>query len=487
MGCSKALGFLQSFIVAKSLGPEHFGIWVTLMLVMAYGPIVCLGTGETLLKKVPYHLGRNELHKVREVESAVFGSVVLSALAVMVLIAGILPLFRFLSVALPPVTVAMMLVTVAANYFSSFFTNRFAAYEDFRSAGAIEFLRAFNSLLFVGVLGWKWGLEGAVLGFLLQELFTGVIAISWNIRLHGGPGMSFQCSLLVEAVRIGFPITIVWWILILQNSVDRVVLGSMLGPVEVGYYGLGISITSALAIIPMVVGRVIYPKINKEVGQSTGTERMRKLVLVPTIALSVLLANVQVVILGLMPVLYQKILPKYGPGLLSGQILLLGAFYVCLMRNAANYLIASNREKLLLAYVMVSLIFNVLVDVALVLFGYGIEGVAIGTSLAGLLLNTLLWRRVLLDMDLGARKPHQTLLALYIPSFILWGVFAATTLLHGQFLLKTDYQTVLFCFACLCCLNVGLLCVKLIREEMFALMRTMPLKTRTKARLVTHD
>ena len=77
---SKVIGFAQSFLIARALGPTSFGVWITLGLIASYSPIICLGTVETLVKEVPYYLGRNDLIRVRQIEGSVLGSLVLAGL-----------------------------------------------------------------------------------------------------------------------------------------------------------------------------------------------------------------------------------------------------------------------------------------------------------------------------------------------------------------------------------------------------------------------
>jgi O-antigen/teichoic acid export membrane protein len=463
---AKSLGFLQSFIVAKTLAPANFGVWVTLMLVASYGPIVCLGTVETLLKQVPYYRGRNEPDRVKEIEDGILGSIVLASL--FALAASLTTPFVMASTSLSAHSslIVMVFVTMALGYFSAYFYHRFAAYEDFKSTGLIDFLRAAVALLFVGGMGWKWGLQGAVLGYLLHEAVTCLVLVLLNVRRHGKVGVSFRRDLLVHAVRVGFPITIVWWVLILQNSVDRVVLGSLLGPLSVGHYGLGLSVMSILSIVPMVVGRVLYPKVNRQFGEGADQNAMRRLVFAPTLALATLLANLQVLLLAATPILYNELLPKYRPGLLSGQILILGCFFVCLLRNGANYLIAANKQRLFLKYILISLIFNILTDVALVKTGWGIEGVALGTSVAGVLLNTLVWRRVSLELGFERAAVWLKIGGLYFPSIVLVTSVIAFRLVYHGFLEKVDSLSFMLYAALFFVLNGALSCVQLYRTEM---------------------
>ena len=95
---SKGLGFFISFALAKWLGPGEFGVWITLMLIVAYGPIVSFGAVEVLSKMIPYYRGGQNLFRVREVENSVMGAIVLSAgLALFLVPSAPLVLFLYCS------------------------------------------------------------------------------------------------------------------------------------------------------------------------------------------------------------------------------------------------------------------------------------------------------------------------------------------------------------------------------------------------------
>ena len=322
------------------------------------------------------------------------------------------------------------------------------------------------ALLLIGGMAWLWGLRGAAAGFLLHETALCAIGAIFNIRSHGKVGISFRRDLLIDAVRVGFPITLLWWSLTLTMSIDRIVLGSLLGPQSVGYYGLGISVASVLGLVPAAVGRVLYPKVNEEFGKNAGAESMKRLILAPTLALGNLLPNLQIFLLVIMPFLYNQFLPKYQPGLVAGQILVLGGFCACLLRNGANYLIAIGKERMFLSYILLTLVFNVVCDVSLVKAGLGTAGVAVGTSIAGLLLTTLVWRRVLIDLGFGRRFAWIKLATLYMPIIVLSIVACCIWYLFGSNLEIFGWPSVIICITSLLLVNGSICCIPVYRAEM---------------------
>jgi O-antigen/teichoic acid export membrane protein len=254
-------------------------------------------------------------------------------------------------------------------------------------------------------------------------------------------------------------------VLTLTASVDRLVLGGLLGAAAVGYYAFGISLSGILFLVPTVVGRVLYPKVNKHFGRQADSHSMRRVVLAPTLALGTLLVNFQIVLLIGAPLLYNQILPKYHPGLLAGQILILGSFFVCLFRNAANYLIAANQERLFLKYIVVTLAFNLVFDVGLVKSGFGLAGVAVGTSLAGCFLTTLVWRRVLTGLNFDRRARWRAILELYLPILVALFVLGILGLFVGSAFRSFDLRGVLTGLLSLILVNGLLWCIPLYRAE----------------------
>lgn len=463
---SKPLGFILSFILAKALGPADFGVWITLVLLVSYSPIACLGTVEALVKKVPFHRGRNEHREIQELEDSIMGSVILAAFFILAVACVALLFLPDMLWGMDSHLTAVMLVAAATMFFSGFFYYRLSAYENFKAVGTLDFFRSVVALLFMGGLGWKWSLKGVVFGYLLHEASVCGLAIYFNVRTVGKVGWSFQKTRLISVVRIGFPITVLWWTLTLTGTVDRVVLGSMLGPLAVGHYGLGISLGSILGLIPMAVGRVLYPKVNMEFGKNVGAAAMKKIVLAPSLALGTLLANVQVVVLVVMPFLYNEFLPKYQLGLHAGQILILGGFFGCMLRNGDNFLIAANHETAFLKFIVLTLVFNIVADVSLVKAGLGIEGIALGTSLSALLLTTIVWRKVLVGLEFSGQQIWTSLLNLYLPGLLLIGIILVVHFTYPAAIHTFNWLTVVCGIFVVLLLNSLLFCHPVYREAM---------------------
>lgn len=395
---AQMLGSIRSFVLAKLIDPADYGIWTGVQLVVTLAPIAGLGTVEALLKRVPYFRGKNDPDGVRRVESSVLATIALAALFVaglFLLCPGVFP-FEFVRQNL--LLMQFVAASAAIGFFTSFYYYRCAAYEDFRSVGSIDALQSLFGVSCVLVGAWKWGLFGGVVGFLVAECLTWVAASRICGKAHGSVRPSFRPSLMGNAVRVGFPITIIWWVYALQTTVGRMASIAFLGNTQTGYYGAASALAMLFALVPNTIGRVFYPRVNAEVGAKADVTGFRKSVVMPTAAIALLLPMVQVVIFFLLPVIYNDFIPKYHDGLACAQILILGAFFVGLIRNGANYLIAVDMQMRLMKYVAISLAANAAGCIAAVKLGFGINGIAVMATAAGALLASLVWRRVFAEL-----------------------------------------------------------------------------------------
>ncbi len=461
---AKALGAAQMFLLARYLGPADYGVWITLLLMISYGPILCLGTVETLVKRVPQFQARGEKGKLSSLESAVFSSVLLAGGIWFLLSQAIIPLVSS-ETADGRFALVVMAFAVGMSFITAFFQSRFNAYEDFKSVGMAESVRATTALLLVVTGCFLFGLRGAALGYLGQEIMMACWT-GWRSFSRQGaikPGLDF--SGMVVAVKEGFPISLSWWMFIVQNSIDRAVLGAMLSVEIVGYYGLGISLTNLFSLVPTIVGRVLYPRVNHQMHSGASDSEVANFLLRSTRALAVFLALLQAVLLIAMPLLYNVLLPKYRPGLVAGEILLFGFVSPCLVRTAANFLVARHLQGAFFRSVLLSLGLNVGLNVGLVWLGFGLVGVAIGSSISSALLCVLVWYRTLQELGFRPLEIWKRVGALYFPTGILGLGALLTNIFLSPILLVFDWSSVLLGIVLLVSIGMALGCSREYRGE----------------------
>jgi hypothetical protein len=166
-----------------------------------------------------------------------------------------------------------------------------------------------------------------------------------------------------------------------------------------------------------------------------------------------------------MPLLYIHFLPKYRAGLVAGETLVMGSYFACMLRNGANYLIGANQESRFLRYIVTTLIFNVAADIAFVKAGCGTAGVAIGTSLAGLLLTTLVWRRVLGPTGLAVANPWTTIFNLNFPILVAFGLIGVACIIRPDTFTTLSAGSIGCVVAIAVCVNIALYLSPLYRTQ----------------------
>lgn len=443
---AKIIGAISALIIPKILEPANYGVWATLLLIMTYAPIAALGTVEALLKQYPYFIGNGQLTKARECEENVLGSICL--VAILFCICAVLApvVISYLKLERYQIEIRIMLLTASVSSFSGFFYFRLAAHHKFKACGIVDAFRSIMMLLFVSIFAWQWGLRGAVVGYLVVEIVVCATSMLLSFNISGRIKIHFDSTLIWQAIKVGFPITIIWWSLTFQSSVDRLVSASFLGKEMTGYYCLGISFVSMLALIPGAVSRVLYPKINEGIGKNLSSEKLSTLIILPVRTLSLIIPALVGGLVIIIPTIYNLLFKKYFSGLYSAQLLFLGFFFGGLIGNGANYLIAKNKQNILFMFVLISLVANAVSAIYFIYLGLGIQGVAFSTSLASALLVTLIWRLVLKTMQYNTVNQWRGLLGLYSPFILMLALLFIYEIIFPMFLHSADMVSITYMF-----------------------------------------
>ena len=118
---AKFIGSFTSFFIARYLSPADYGIWISLMLIVSYSPIVCLGTVEALVKQYPYYVGKGDIERAREVEAGVFGSVIASGAVLVFVGCLMLTIVWFGNVSADLLLAGIVVMSAAIVFLAAFF------------------------------------------------------------------------------------------------------------------------------------------------------------------------------------------------------------------------------------------------------------------------------------------------------------------------------------------------------------------------------
>jgi len=164
-------------------------------------------------------------------------------------------------------------------------------------------------------------------------------------------------------------------------TVDRIMIAKMIGITYVGYYGIGIMARNYVNALSSNFGTIIMPHMMESYGNTAKTDSMRKFVIVSTELIACLLPPVLGGIYIALPLLISVILPKFTPGILVVQILLLDMFFRSCNPQFKHFLVALGKQKGLILITVFAIILNIILNYLLISRGWGICGVAISTSI----------------------------------------------------------------------------------------------------------
>jgi len=416
---AKVFSVFLFFLITKFLEPSEYGLFLTLQLITMYTPIFCLGTMETLVKQYPFYIGKGLFEKARELENNVYASIVLASILVAIIGGIIIIVLSFRLKFLMLISIAAMTIISSSGFFFMFNHGRSMAHQNFKMTGFLEGFQSILMFITLVPLTYFFHFKGAIAGYFISNLAIQLISIYMATKKFGPLKFKIKKNELLKNIKIGLPISMIWWFWGIQQSIDRLISMSLLGKTMTGYYGLGTRIVSTLSLIPLSAGRVLYPKISEKLGGNCSREQLERIVVGPTRVLGIIICPMIGIVLTILPIFYELLFKEYTKGLQSVQILLIGFYFTCQVRNGLNYLIAINKQKLALAYMSSCLAICVIMELFFVKLKLGIDGIALGVSISSFYLTIVVWGTTLLQLGYTIKNVFFKLLSLNRP-FVLF-------------------------------------------------------------------
>jgi O-antigen/teichoic acid export membrane protein len=381
---TQGIGFFTAIALRKFLGPFYMGIWSLLKVVLGYASHSTLIMNKGAAVKIPLHSGEGDREAEDNVKNIVFTFIlvvsVLTSLAL--LIASVVLRQRY------PVVVIVGLVALSFYMFldnlCSFYQMLLRAKHNFSVLSKAIIFEAIINLTLIMLLVRKFELYGlyitliitALLNLIFMHLFAGykVKLIIDKKKLLG----------LWEIFRTSIPIVLVsllYWVL---GTLDRIMIGKMIGIAFVGFYSIPV-MTKAYVGQLSSFGTVLYPRLMEAYGEKKSAKEIEKYVIVPIRINAYILPSVLGAVFFIVPLLVRKILPEYIPGILAMQILLIGIFFETCRAQSFFFIIALKKQAKVIPIAVIAIGLNVLGNYILIKMGYGIYGVAAATAFVSFL------------------------------------------------------------------------------------------------------
>jgi O-antigen/teichoic acid export membrane protein len=366
-----------TLVAARWIGPDDFGFWNALYLILLYGVLVTLGVPNGMNRDVPMFKGRGREDLANIVANVTFWFVLVTSL--LGAFATVFILRNGLVATLSTASVVAMGVLFFTWHVYQYFQMRLRSTIQFRLMTIQQFVFAGLFPLVVLPMTNSFKLSGFIGGQALVA-FLAILLIyrisSFQIEFQ------FDWSILRGLLKIGFPIMTAGLLYSLLTSVDRWVILRFLGVEALGQYTLAILGVGILALLPAVISQQLYPRMAFLYG-STGEKRsLLPIVLRQSLASTGVTFPLIAAAFLLMPFFVKTFLPDYAAGIRASRIVLVGLAFIPLGGGVANFLNTVDKQVYYLMVLAGAVLVNLGIGVFLVNRGWGLSGVAFSAAIS---------------------------------------------------------------------------------------------------------
>lgn len=404
---------LSGFVVARILGPELYGLRNAFSLALEYDLYGNLGTFDALSREVPIAHGTNDHLRAQQIEQTVFGANIIYSGIAAVLLLGAALYLRIMNYQAVYVDFVLFLgLLLITNKLKYFYEAKLPVDKEVLLLSQAEMFHGFASAMLCVLFVLWWGFRGLLLGLLCADLccLWFIIGSTKNV-----PKINVSMPLLWELIKIGFPMMIVLLLLMMLSSIDRVIILAMISQEALGYYAIAAVATGIIVSIPTAINDVIAPRLMEQFGKTRDVTDIRKFLIDPTVVTAYIVPLILAALFfGIhLPVKY--FLTQYTNSIVVVQILSVGLFFFAISRMAIAFCYALNKQLTIIAILLPPVVLNIALNIILINAGFGITGVAVGTSISYCVFTTSMFLYSLRQVNATHAEYAQFFMLVYAP------------------------------------------------------------------------
>lgn len=376
---SQFLGFFTSIAMRRFLGPYYIGIWNILQVISSYFNYLSLGLESAAQYKIPFFRGKGEEKNEIQIINCVFAFLFLvSLLSAFVLLIAVLILRNRYS---PEIIIGLVFLSIfiILQRLYTYYLVVLRARSNFSVISKSVLFDSFVNLILVILLVKNFNIYGlyvcVVLMPVLNVLFIHYLA-KYNIR------PDFNWQRIFELIKYSFPFLVLGVLGTILRSLDRIMIAKMLGVTFVGYYSVALMSKNYVGGLYNNFGIVTIPRVLEAYGKEAKIEHIKKFVTVTTETIAYIFPILLAAIFFISPLIIKAILPKFIPGIVAMQILLIDVFFQSCYPQVEPFLIALNKQKIVILITSLTIFLNIIFNYYFIKNGLGINGVALGTSIS---------------------------------------------------------------------------------------------------------
>jgi O-antigen/teichoic acid export membrane protein len=410
---AKIISMPVPLVVARILGPQLYGVWTGVRVILSYSTATQVGTLQGMMTRIPYQQARGDTDSVANISNTVlkFNLITAGAGAILVLLASFILRHRYEPVFILALQAAAILI----------FCKRIYAYHGYLLRAENRFGLLSRVIFLYGLLNAAFKVSLVMLmniyGLFLSEILTYVVIIMYirrNQTRHYSSGI-FDFKILMSSISVGLPLMLAGFAHTLHYTIDRLIVGLFLGSYSLGLYGFAMLIENLLGYIPTTIHQVLFPRIMAKISVAKDVAELKRFWYDPLNFLAhTITIPIGIAWLGA-PLLIKYILPKYADALDVFRIISVSMYFISMPVTLRLFLIAMNKQTRLVFFSLAAIGINAGLSTTLIRTGYGIEGVAIATGISFFALGNGLLVYALSHLKRESRNTMNVFISLHLP------------------------------------------------------------------------
>ncbi len=366
-------GLLISIILSRVLGPEGFGIYVSIMVV----PTIAVGFVQLGIRRSAiYHIGTKKFKEDNIVSTVLLILIITSILGIM--ISGIS--FYFLKDAnFTKVLIIIVLLIIPFKLAIIYAGGIFLGKEQIKRSNILKWLPVSINLICVILFVWimKINVLGALISILVSNSLVAYYALrlinkEYKIKLH------FNYDIIRSLIKLGFVFAMSFLVMQLNYRIDILLLKELSTVNEVGYYSIGVSIAEQLWQLPFAVGIIVMSRSANATDQDAMNKVTAKLLRI-SFLIGIIVSFIIVLIAPfLVPLIWGV---KFLPSVKIIQTILPGILIFIIFRILNSRLSGIGKPQIAVFVFIPALIINVILNF-LWIPTYGAIGAAMATNVS---------------------------------------------------------------------------------------------------------
>lgn len=371
---SLLISFLRSLVIPGLLGPLSYGIWKSLSMIQTYAQFGDLGARAALRREIPFYAGKGDIARMSASRDVAF---LVNNLSILIAAAATVAAALLIEDSAVSRAMFYFLPLLYTAHINSFMEQLLYSRKEFSWMSRLNMWAGVLEAVLAISMTWVLGLPGLILGTA-----TSYVIATWMQLLHirFDLHLRWNWSVFKELVSVGFPSHLNGLLYNIFLWVDRWLILSFLGLTSFGYYAFGMTINEYLFQFSYQLGNIISPRLVERYSERESIQDLRQMVEVPLIIISRVAPAVLGTVYFASELVVHVMLPKFEPGLLSLQILLVGTFFSSVPRGLSSFFITLRKQTQTVALYVAAIGMNTALVWWLISSGRGLPGAAAGTT-----------------------------------------------------------------------------------------------------------